>query len=997
MNTGRSARVRRRPLLRAGELRSVLATIALAVIGTPAVATGQEVGPTEESRLAPSLSIALGRAAPADTLSIIVQYAAPALAPVPAAQLALRLQVRSADALVTLDSATRSLGDRLRVRERLWVVPAVLAEATPAAVAALAADPSVARIYLDERLPVRLSPLAGAIADPSFTSQAMQTIGADAVWDQGVTGEGTTIAFFDSGVDGSNAMVSSRWRGRSSDLRASWFDPFVRASTPQDLVGHGTQVAVSAVGALSTGDTLKFPDGSVIVASSPIDVVTGPAPRAEWIAARVFERFGGGVYTRRSVLLQAYQWAIDPDGNPATPDAPDVINNSWGLFPGAADFDPCSDILYGAIDAAEAAGIAVVFASGNTGPNPGSVTPPGARDDADLRSMAVGATSGIPGSLTVPDYSGRGPSPCGGGVKPDLAAPGRVPEVRAAGSSAARLTGFAVTGTSFSTAQVSGALALVRQVRPAAGPEEAKRILLDTAEDVAPTGPDNDSGRGLLNVPAAVQRANASFTGGMLQAFLARRTRDTLVVAVGNRGAGMWSGGEVWVIPEGRPPVARDLPSLDPGAVVSFAVPIDPASAVRSVRVAVTDLSGGIVLSRVLVNGPPNLFGGWILEAGDLAAGGNDFGRFGRVAAFRGFEWKGDELLTAGGIAVAGAGRISDGFYTTVLGRADLKSAAPAVETDWAPSRSETDVEATRAEFRFDDLEALGPIGLEVRAVTMASDVGGVGALTVIATVRNVAGARIPDAIPAFLADWDLGGGESVRWSPDLAALVSEPLDGGGPITVLASEGSVIGRSSVPLGTPAVGGAYEPASGVLWDTFEESTKLDLVRGVDPGGLPGFSSAIDRAALLSIGPFDLGAGDSRTVRFWLLAAQTEAEAAARLRELRDEPIEPPGPEGRFEIQPPFPNPLRTGGGKVMNFPYSVPESARDQGRSLVFEVYDVAGRRLVRQTHALAPSGSLPRVTWDGLLADGLEAASGAYLFVLRLGEETRSGRLLLVH
>jgi hypothetical protein len=184
---------------------------------------------------------------------------------------------------------------------------------------------------------------------------------------------------------------------------------------------------------------------------------------------------------------------------------------------------------------------------------------------------------------------------------------------------------------------------------------------------------------------------------------------------------------------------------------------------------------------------------------------------------------------------------------------------------------------------------------------------------------------------------------------------------------------------------------------VLWDTFEESDKLDLVQGVDASGLPGFSTAIDRAALLSVGPVDLAAGESHTLRFWLLAAQSEAQAAARLRELRDEPIEPPGPDARFEIEPPFPNPLRTGSGRVMNFPYSVPESARDDGLALVFEVYDVAGRRLVRQSQVLMPGGALPRITWDGLLADGLEAASGAYLYVLRLGDENRSGRLVLVH
>lgn len=973
-----------------------LAGIALAAAVMPSVLSGQDVERARDP-LAPALSAALQLAVPADTLSIIIQYAAPIPSPAPAMDLVRRLQVRSANALVRLDSTARRLGSDLRVRERLWVVPAVTAEATPAAVAALAADPSVVRIYLDERLPVILSPLAGAIADPSFTSQAMQTIGADAVWDQGVTGVGTTIAFFDSGVDGSNAMVSSRWRGRRSDTRAAWFDPFTRASTPQDLIGHGTQVAVSSLGALATGDTLKFPDGSVIVASSAIDVVTGPAPGAEWIAARVFERFGGGDYTRRSVLLQAYQWALDPDGNPATQDAPDVINNSWGVFPGGADFDACSDIVYDAIDAAEAAGIAVLFSSGNLGPAPGSVTPPGSRDDPDLRSMAVGATTGIPGNLAVANYSGRGPSPCGGGVKPELVAPGQVPEVRAAGSSAARLTGFAVTGTSFSVAQVSGALALVLQVRPSATPEEAKRILLDTADDMSPGGPDNDSGYGLLNVPAAVQRANASFVGGMLQASLFRRTADSLYVRVGNRGIAAWTGGELWVIPEGRPPVARDLPYLAPGATERFGIAIDPESGTRTVRVAVTDLSGGIVLSRVLISGPPNLFGGWILEVGGLAAGGNDFGRFGRVAAFRGFEWQGTELLTGGGIAVAGAGRISDGFYTTTLGRADLKASAPAVETDWAPSRSETDVDPTRAEYRFDDQQALRPLGLEVRAVSEVSESGGVGALTVVATVRNLSGGRIADATPAFLADWDLDGGETVRWSTEMQALVSESRDGGGPVTVLASEGDVVGRSSVPLGTPVLGGAYEPDSGVLWDTFEETDKLDLVRGVDASGLPGFSTAIDRAALLSVGPVDLAAGEAHTLRFWLLAAPSEAQAAVRLQELRDEPIEPPGPDARFEIEPPYPNPMRTGSGRVMNFPYSVPESAREDGLALVFEVYDVAGRRLVRQSQVLTPGGALPRFTWDGLLADGLEAASGAYLYVVRLGDENRSGRLVLVH
>ena len=68
------------------------------------------------------------------------------------------------------------------------------------------------------------------------------------MWPGGVTGTGTTVAFFDSGVDGANAMLSSRWRGRRTTARAAWFDPFRGAGEPQDLNGHGTQVAAAADG-----------------------------------------------------------------------------------------------------------------------------------------------------------------------------------------------------------------------------------------------------------------------------------------------------------------------------------------------------------------------------------------------------------------------------------------------------------------------------------------------------------------------------------------------------------------------------------------------------------------------------------------------------------------------------------------------------------------------------------------------------------------------------
>jgi CubicO group peptidase (beta-lactamase class C family) len=109
----------------------------------------------------------------------------------------------------------------------------------------------------------------------------------------------------------------------------------------------------------------------------------------------------------------------------------------------------------------------------------------------------------------------------------------------------------------------------------------------------------------------------------------------------------------------------------------------------------------------------------------------------------------------------------------------------------------------------------------------------------------------------------------------------------------------------------------------------------------------------------------------------------------------EPVEPPGPGDRFEVGSPFPNPLRIGEG-VITFPYTVPESAVQEGRELVFEIYDVAGRRLVRQRIPQGGAGGRSLVTWDGRVADGRPAASGAYLFVFQLDDDVRSGRVMIV-
>ncbi|MCL7966324.1 MAG: S8 family serine peptidase [marine benthic group bacterium] len=978
----------------------VLLATGIAPIDSSAEAVAQEADTADESswaRLSPALVTSLAAAGEDDRIPVLVEYTATEPLPVglqgPDAVAALR---RRSDAVVGGLASIVTGDPEIAVTERHWIVPAVSAEATPAGIRRLAGLAGVARIWSDGPIPVVLPPEGSVFAVPAYTSQAMRTIGADAVWEQGVTGAGTTVAIFDSGVDGDNAMLSSRWRGRRTGTRAAWFDPFRGATSPQDFNGHGTQVAVAAVGALSAGDTLVLADGGFLVATSDIDVVTGPAPGAEWIAARVFDDLAGGVYTRRSVLIQAFQWALDPDGNPASDDAPDVINNSWGIAPQTGDLDACEDVIYDAVDAVESAGIAVLFATGNSGPAAGSVSPPAARDDPGLRSFGVGATSGVDPMIEAASYSGRGPSPCAGGIKPEVSAPGTVPEVRANTSGSARLSGFAVQGTSFAVAQASATIALLRQLRPNGTPASLKQVLIDSARDLGPSGPDNDTGYGLVDVPAATARLGAQLAGSLLQLDEARNDGERVTLRVRNRGRNPWPGGTLLLEASDLPAVEGALPLIAAGG--SLVVELPAASFEDATRVRATILSNDLspVLSRWILFEPPNLFGGFVLETGALRAGANDFGRIGRIAAIPGFEWRGMELLTAGGLGVTAEGRVSDGFYVTTIGRSDQKDRPPAVDTDWAPQRPLTEVETNRAEFRFDDFDGLSPLQLEVRSELEATESGGVAALTITSWISNRSNSDLSDLVPALLADWDLAGGENLRWSSRLQALVTESREGGGPLAILAADGVTLARADVPLGTPSTSGFYAEESGVLWDEFRDETKLMLMQGGSDDGLPGASFATDRAALLGLEPLTLPSGEVIPVRFWLLAADDENAAEARLAELRADPIEPPPGGGEnFQVDPPYPNPLRVGEG-TMRFPVQVPAEATQRAATLTLEVFDVAGRRLYRQRENLGSSGSMPVLGWDGRLDGGAPAAAGVYMYVVTLDGDRRTGRLMLV-
>ena len=202
----------------------------------------------------------------------------------------------------------------------------------------------------------------------------------------------------------------------------------------------------------------------VMVGGSTSGTAIGVAPAAKWIAARIFDDSGRSSAT---AVHRAYQWLLDPDGDPTTDDAPDVVNNSWTFTSSGCHLEFEQDL-----QALRAAGILPIFAAGNSGPGTGTSLSPGNNPSA----FAVGATDNAD---QIYSGSSRGPSSCDGSVFPEITAPG-------VGIHSSSLNGayFDSTGTSLAAPHVAGVLAVLLSAyrdlsgRAAAGRAQRRRALI---------------------------------------------------------------------------------------------------------------------------------------------------------------------------------------------------------------------------------------------------------------------------------------------------------------------------------------------------------------------------------------------------------------------------------------------------------------------------------------------------------------------------------------
>jgi bacillopeptidase F len=453
--------------------------IGLLLAAVPAPATAQDV---VQPKLKAALSALGASGGDVDVIITLTNQLNPATVPGPD-----RAARRSSlsRALVTHAGLTQGpvlaalQGLNARNVQPLWIANSIAARVPAAAVAQLARLSGVASIKLDETLAAP-SPQAAPTSTPEWNLSAIR---APELWAQGHIGTGVVVAIMDTGVDVYHPDLGLRWRGGSN----SWFDPHQGTTTPNDPAGHGTQV----MGVLVGGET----GGTQI----------GVAPGAQWIAVKLFNNAGT---TTLSKIHQGFQWLLNPDGNPDVDDAPDIVSNSWHL---SSTENVCNGEFAPDIAALKAAGIAVVFAAGNSGPGEATSVSP----SNDPEAVAVGA---VDEWLNPAYFSSRGPSACDGGIYPEVSAPGV--SVRTADLTFGGIfpdSYVYVSGTSFAAPHVAGGLALLMSAMASQGTPvtvaDLETAIAASALDLWEPGPDNDSGAGLLDVVAAYDWLVAN-TGG---------------------------------------------------------------------------------------------------------------------------------------------------------------------------------------------------------------------------------------------------------------------------------------------------------------------------------------------------------------------------------------------------------------------------------------------------------------------------------------------------
>jgi serine protease AprX len=402
------------------------------------------------------------------------------------AALAGRAPSSEVDVIVQLrDPATAGRVDGLEARvggfaveDRFAVIDAFAATLTKAQVRALAAQREVTRIEEDVRVHALNSSAQSSFGIAKARSDA-PALDGDGDGSPSYSGGDLVAAVIDTGIDAAHPDLD--------EGKVIGFKDYVNGrTTPYDDNSHGTHVAGTIAGEGDNGNA----DGR------------GVAPAAGLVGVKVLNGAGSGT---TSNVVAGIDWVVQNKDVYGI----EAINLSLGSS--GCGSDTASDSL--AVNRANAAGIVVAVAAGNSGSGTCTVGTPGAATGA----LTVGAMAdmGVNGFKQA-YFSSRGKT-ADGRIKPDLSAPGVSITSAASGT-----TGYSTkSGTSMATPFVAGTALLMLDANPALTPQDVRSKMKSTAEDwgrggdntaAGSAGEDIDYGAGRLDGYAALRSAGAALS-----------------------------------------------------------------------------------------------------------------------------------------------------------------------------------------------------------------------------------------------------------------------------------------------------------------------------------------------------------------------------------------------------------------------------------------------------------------------------------------------------
>lgn len=858
-----------------------------------------------------------------------------------------------------------------------WIVPAFTATIPLSRLQSLAALNGVKLVV--ENSPMTYEKpvdIADAPALSASVSDGLALLNVPYLWSRGLKGKGRLVCSFDTGVEQSHPALASQWRGNHVPLSAAWFSKVAGDALPSDKVGHGTHTMGIMVG-MAVTDTF------------------GVAFEAEWISAGVIDQ-GRPLSATISDILEAFEWALDPDGDPnTTDDVPDVILNSWGIPKGL--FAPCDETFFAAVDNVEAAGIATIFAAGNEGPDPKTIRNPADRASTPINSFAVGA---VDNNKIIAGFSSRGPSSCDASqAKPEVVAPGVA--IRSSYKGGGYMS---MSGTSMAAPYIAGLVALMRQYNPDATVEEIKNALVQACTDLGPTGEDNAYGYGL---PDASK---------LLDYLPAPTAPQFNIAAMMVSGDGIAAPGEEFDLQ-----LLLHNPAGNIETVVGTIAPVNNDSVILVHDQAIFFFGEGG--TTALNTSPFRIFfdsafyhgqdiscllflessGGMDLDTlhfaitvgiapkGSIASHSttqievsvSDFGQYGFAPGSiynlqgEGFRYNGSQnLLYEAGIIL---GRNPLQLSSAV--RDSLGSLAPPDFVPVEPLTSgwvDTGGGFHRRACVVDNQSEI-PIPITVtQQTTSFPNLNDNGLLIVKYYLRNDSIEKLTNLHFGFLADFDLMGGSEYCTYDDTMSLLHQESDSGPAVGLLGLK-NVTSFRAFANGSSKVG-------------FTRTELFDLISSGDvdvDNTLLG-----DMLFIVSSGPFTIHPGDSIEVALALVAGHDVASiyanaAAAKERfdlstDVNDDDNEPLPLS--FELHQNYPNPFNP----ITTISFSLPA-----GGEVSLEVFNTLGQR-VKRLHA----GQLPAGThtfeWDATDARGRKVASGVYFYRLTSAKFSQTRKMLLL-